>query len=77
VTINKFTIKLSVKQKIKAEHWNEVGPPTMQVITKEVEKVRAEHSHNTVDDAKGNAEALLTMKRDYCLKSSCDFTEVD
>jgi len=26
------------------------------------------HTHNPVDDAKGNAEALLAMKRDYSLK---------
>jgi hypothetical protein len=26
------------------------------------------HTHNPVDDAKGNAEALLTMKREYGLK---------
>jgi len=29
---------------------------------------RTKHSHNPVDDAKGNAEALLKMKRDYGLK---------
>ena len=29
---------------------------------------RTKHTHNPVDDAKGNAEALLTMKLDYGLK---------
>lgn len=29
---------------------------------------RTRHTHNPVDDAKGNAEALLTMKQDYGLK---------
>ena len=28
------------------------------------------HTHNPVDDAKGNAEALLTIKREYDLKIS-------
>ncbi|WP_264821498.1 hypothetical protein [Acinetobacter shaoyimingii] len=26
------------------------------------------HTHNPVDDAKGNAEALLALKKDYGLK---------
>lgn len=26
------------------------------------------HTHNPVDDARGNAEALLTLKKDYALK---------
>ena len=29
---------------------------------------KTEHTHNPVDDAKGNAEALLTMKKEYGLK---------
>jgi hypothetical protein len=29
---------------------------------------KTKHTHNPVDDAKGNAEALLTLKRDYSLK---------
>jgi hypothetical protein len=29
---------------------------------------RTKHSHNPVDDAKGNAEALLTMKEKFGLK---------
>ncbi len=29
---------------------------------------KTKHTHNPVDDAKGNAEALLTMKRDMGLK---------
>ncbi|MDB5088461.1 MAG: glycerol-3-phosphate transporter, permease protein UgpE [Mucilaginibacter sp.] len=29
---------------------------------------KTKHTHNPVDDAKGNAEALLTMKDDYGLK---------
>ncbi|MBS1486081.1 MAG: 3'-5' exoribonuclease [Bacteroidetes bacterium] len=29
---------------------------------------KAKHTHNPVDDAKGNAEALLTMKQDMRLK---------
>jgi len=29
---------------------------------------KTKHTHNPVDDAKGNAEALLTMKREYGLK---------
>ena len=29
---------------------------------------KTRHTHNPVDDAKGNAEALLTMKQDYGLK---------
>lgn len=29
---------------------------------------KTKHSHNPVDDARGNAEALLTMKREYGLK---------
>jgi len=29
---------------------------------------QTKHTHNPVDDAKGNAEALLTMKREYGLK---------
>lgn len=29
---------------------------------------KTQHTHHPVDDAKGNAEALLTMKREYGLK---------
>jgi len=29
---------------------------------------KTEHTHHPVDDAKGNAEALLTMKKEYGLK---------
>ncbi|HTI59218.1 exonuclease [Mucilaginibacter sp.] len=29
---------------------------------------KTKHTHNPVDDARGNAEALLTMKREYGLK---------
>jgi hypothetical protein len=29
---------------------------------------KTKHTHNPVDDAKGNAEALITMKNDYGLK---------
>jgi len=29
---------------------------------------QTKHTHNPVDDARGNAEALLTMKREYGLK---------
>ena len=29
---------------------------------------KTKHTHNPVDDAKGNAEALLTMKKEFGLK---------
>ena len=29
---------------------------------------RVKHTHNTVDDAIGNAEALLILKKEYGLK---------
>ena len=29
---------------------------------------QTKHTHNPVDDAKGNAEALLTMKKEFGLK---------